>query len=65
MTPSNLIQLTDELRSLYRKTAQKLKMSAIFGDAPAGNLENVDYKVAGASKGKIASVGIARRASSY
>ena len=27
MTPSNLIQLTDELRSLYRKTAQKLKGS--------------------------------------
>lgn len=27
MTPSNLIQLTDELRSLYVKTAQKLKGS--------------------------------------
>ena len=27
MTPRNLIQLTDELRSLYRKTAQKLKGS--------------------------------------
>ena len=44
---------------------QSLNISAIFGDAPAGTLENVDYKVAGASKGKIASVGIARRASSY
>lgn len=43
----------------------KLKIPAVFGDAAAGTLENVDYKVAGVSKGKIASVGIARRATSY
>ena len=52
-----------------RKSAKilvaKKRMAAVFGDLPADNLTNTEYKIGTVVRGTIKSIGIARRATNY